>query len=280
VRFFLFLLATGSAACGVPLMKLPAGPGVPVAADVASNALAQATAACRAIRTLTAEVAVSGSVGGHRLRGRLSAGVAKPASARIEAVAPFGPPLFIFVATGDDAMLLLPRDERVLEHGRADAVLDAVAGVPLGAGDLEATLTGCAPPPATTGLQVRQVGAAWQIATGASGDELYLHRDAAAQPWRLVALVRRPSADRAWRVDYSDHQNGLPRTIRVASVDARNPGSETGAAFSLRLVLSQIETNVPLDANAFSIHVPRSAQPITLDELRRSGPLAPKSDAK
>ena len=51
-------------------------------------------------------------------------------------MAPFGQPLFIFVATGDDATLLLPRDERVLEHGRPDAVLEAVAGVPLGAADL------------------------------------------------------------------------------------------------------------------------------------------------
>jgi hypothetical protein len=261
-------------------MKLPAGQGVPVAPDAASSAIAQATAACRAIRTLTAEVAVSGSAGGHRLRGRLSAGIAKPASARLEAVAPFGPPLFIFVATGDDATLLLPRDERVLEHGRADSVLDAVAGVPLGAGDLEATLTGCAPALATTGLQARQVGDAWQIATTASGDELYLHRDTAAQPWRLVALVRRPGGDRAWRVDYSDHRNDVPHTIRVASVDARNPGGKVGAAFELQLVLSQVETNVPLDADAFRIHAPRSAQPITLDELRRSGPLAPKSDAR
>ena len=60
-----------------------------------------------------------------------SVGVAAPASARLEAVAPFGPPLFIFAATDDDATLLLPRDERVLEHGRPAEVLDAVAGVPL-----------------------------------------------------------------------------------------------------------------------------------------------------
>ena len=92
-----------------------------------------------------AEIAVSGSAGGRRVRGRLLAGVAAPASARLEAMAPFGPPLFIFVANNDDATLLLPRDDRVLEHGRPDAVLEAVAGVPLDAADLHATLTGCAP---------------------------------------------------------------------------------------------------------------------------------------
>ena len=68
------------------------------------------------------------------MRGRLLAGLAAPASARLEAVAPFGPPVFIFVARDDEATLLLPRDRRVLEHGRPTAVLDAVAGVPMSAG--------------------------------------------------------------------------------------------------------------------------------------------------
>ena len=135
--------AVRAASCGAPLMKLPAGPGAP-AAD-AADALPQATAACRGIRTLTAEVAASGKVGGQRFRARLSVGVAAPASARLEAVAPFGPPIFILAANDDDATLLLPRDERVLEHGRSAEVLDAVAGVPLGAADLRAVLTGCAP---------------------------------------------------------------------------------------------------------------------------------------
>ena len=103
-------------------MKLPAGPGAP--APDAADALAQATSVCRGIRTLTAEVAASGKAAGSRFRGRLSVGVAAPASARIEAVAPFGPPVFIFVATNDDATLLLPRDDRVLEHGRPDEVLE------------------------------------------------------------------------------------------------------------------------------------------------------------
>src|SRR5687768_4941678 len=83
-----------SVSCAAPLMKLPSGVGVP-AAD-AADALAQATAACRGIRTLTAEIALSGTAGGRRVRGRLSAGVAAPASVRLEAVAPFGPPVFVF----------------------------------------------------------------------------------------------------------------------------------------------------------------------------------------
>jgi hypothetical protein len=273
------LLAAFAASCGAHLTKLPSGPGVPVSAQDAAAALAQATGGCRAVRTLTAEIAVSGSAGGHRLRGRLSAGVAAPASVRLEAVAPFGPPLFIFVATGDDAGLLLPRDGRVLEHGRADQVLDAVAGVPLGAADLEATLTGCVPSPESAIVQARQIGDAWQIVTRGPDDELYLHRDAAAQPWRLVAVVRRVG-DRAWRADYRDHRNGLPLTVRIASAGAaeRSSGGTTGAAaFDLQLVLSQVEMNAALGEDAFKIQIPKSATPIGLDELRRSGPLAPRA---
>jgi hypothetical protein len=122
-------------------MKLPTGPGGP--APDATDAVADATSACRTVSTLSAEVAVSGSVGGHGLRGRLLAGLAPPASARLEAVAPFGQPIFIFVSRGGDATLLLPRDNRVLEHGESDKVLEAVAGVPLDAAGLRTALTGC-----------------------------------------------------------------------------------------------------------------------------------------
>jgi hypothetical protein len=132
-----------TASCGAPLMKLPAGPGAP--APDAVEAFTEATAACRGVRTLTAEIAASGKVDGQRFRVRLSTGVAAPGSARVEAVAPFGPPIFILVADNDDATtLLLPRDDRVLRQGRSAEVLDAVAGVPISAADLRLVLTGCA----------------------------------------------------------------------------------------------------------------------------------------
>ena len=66
------LVALCGASCGAPLMKLPAGPGAP--APDAADALKQATAACVGIRTLTAEVAVSGKVSNQRVRVRLSVG--------------------------------------------------------------------------------------------------------------------------------------------------------------------------------------------------------------
>lgn len=258
----------GAAACGAPLMKLPSGPGA-AAAD-AADAFAEATSVCRGVRTLTAEVGASGKAAGARFRGRLSVGVLAPASARIEAVAPFGPPVFIFVATGDEATLLLPRDDRVLEHGRPDQVLGAVAGVPLTAADLHAALTGCAPSP--SGPQGYERGADWRVVNDSAGSEIYLHRPGKGQLWQLVAMIHAPSsgtAGSAWRAEYRDHQNGLPRTIRLASVDA---AGKRGDAFDVTLVLSQVEVNVPLEADVFRVQIPPSAAPITIDELRHARP--------
>jgi len=130
-------LALAAPACGPRLMKLPSGPGT-VAPDTGA-VLAEATAACRDIRSLTAEIGVTGSVGGQRVRVRLVGGFAPP-SVRLEAAAPFGAPLFIFVASDGDATLLLPRDGRVVEHGQPADLLAAIAGVPLGPSDLARTL--------------------------------------------------------------------------------------------------------------------------------------------
>lgn len=269
-----FALALASIGCGArPLVKLPSGPGL--TAEDASGALQQAIGSCVTIRTLTAEVAVSGSAGGRRIRARLTAGVSPPASARLEAVAPFGQPYFIFVATGNDATLLLPRDNRVLERGRPEEVLEALTGVPLDAADLHDTLTGCASAPAAGPPQARGFGDLWRIVEAGHDTELYLHRDASNTPWRLVGVVSRNRSGGSWRVDYGDFQNDLPRAIRLTSV-----GAPSSAAFDLALALSQVEINVVLAPDAFRVKIPPSARSITVEELRRSAPLPSKADAR
>ena len=254
------LVSALSASCSAPLLRLPSGPGAP--APDGREALDQATVACRRLSTITFEIAVSGSVGGQRTRGRLSAGLARPASARLEAVAPFGQPVFIFVANGDDATLLLPRDNRVLEHGHPDAVLEAIAGVPLDAPALLAVVTGCAAAPDSG--RARALGETWRVASDGS-DEVYLNREGAAGPWRLVATVHR-AAGAGWRAEYRDFQNGLPQSIRLVSTLA--------GRFDLRLGLSQIDVNTPLGAEVFRVQIPASAAPVSLDELKHSGPLS------
>src|SRR3954468_5284378 len=105
MRALVLAAALTTAACGGAVVNVPTGSGRPVDGAVASAALMEANSSCGSARTMTAEVAVSGSTSGHRVRGRLSVGVAWPSSARLEAVSPFGPPLFVFVTSGPDATL-------------------------------------------------------------------------------------------------------------------------------------------------------------------------------
>jgi hypothetical protein len=69
-------------------------------------------------------------------------------------------------------------------------------------------------------------------------------------------------------IEYADYVNGLPRSVRL-----RRAAPADGAV-DLRLTLSQTEVNVDLPAEAFTFRTPAGAEPMTLDELRRSGPLA------
>ena len=255
-RFVACLVAVAlvSSGCGAHLMKLPAGPGTP--ATDAQQAIAEATIACQRVNTLTAEIRITGSVGGERVRGRMLVGVARPASARLEATAPFGAPLFIFVAHDDEATLLLPRDDRVLEHGKPAEVLEAIAGVPLGPIELRTTLTGCAQ--AADSSDARAIGDDWRIVRDGPA-EIYLHRDPHAAPWRIVADVRP-----AWRAEFRNFESDLPRTIRLHS-----PAT---AQFDVTLALSQVDVNTPLGPDTFSVHVPPTARPISLDELRHARP--------
>jgi hypothetical protein len=254
------LMVTG---CGAALQQLPRGPGAP-AAD-AAPAFADAVAACRRVRTMSAEMSVGGSAGGQRLRGRVLVGVAAPASALLDAAAPFGASLFIYAAHDAQATLLLPRDKRFLRHDDPAAVLEAVTGVPLGAADLRYALTGCAPEgEATAGRELRSD---WRTVT-VEGSEIYLQRIAGR--WRIVAVVRRDDQAGAWRADYAEFAGDLPRLVRLVS-------AEDGHHFDVRLTLSQVEINPELSPALFDVAVPPALLPITLDELRRNGPMA---DAK
>jgi len=254
-----------ASSCARPVIKLPSGPGAP--ATDGREVLAAATASCSRIRTFTAEIGLSGKIEGQRIRARLLVGTESPASARVEVVAPAGAPIFVFAARGDDGTLLMPRDLRVLEHGRPDDILEAIAGVPLNAAELRQTLTGCWPD--SDASNARQFGEDWRVVeTQGNRVAVTLHREHPADPWRLVAAERQAAGGtRGWRALYSDFQENLPHTVRLASLGATGAGS-----FDLQLSLSQIDTNVALDAEAFRVKIPPGATPISLDELRHARP--------
>jgi hypothetical protein len=219
----------------------------------------QLAAACTGVRTLTAEIGMSGRAGRQRLRGRVVAGFARPASMRLEGVAPFGAPAFILVARGENATLLLPRDEpRVLRGPKPEDILGALTGVALGPADLQAILTGCVVP-APQAMEARRHANGWASIDLAGGARLYL--EPARGGWTLRAATRA-----GWQIEYPAWSANFPQSVRLQS-------SQPDVNVDLTAALSQIETNKDLEDAAFTVDVPPGADPITLDELRDSGPL-------
>jgi outer membrane lipoprotein-sorting protein len=242
-------------ACAARRLSLPTDPGVPLP-DFA-QIHEQLSSTCRGARTMTAELALSGRAGDEKLRGRIVFGFARPASLRLEGVAPFGPPAFILVARDRDATLLLPRDNRVVRDAAAQEILGALTGVTLGAADLGAILTGCvtAAPRAIAG----RVHANGWASIDLEGDaRLYLQREQTT--WRVRAASRGD-----WQIEYGMWQGGFPREVRLRS--------EQPAHVDLSAVIAQLEVNVDLEASAFTVDVPAGARALSIDELRQSGPL-------
>jgi hypothetical protein len=212
------------------------------------------------VRTLTAEIGMSGRAGRQKLRGRVVAGFARPTSMRLEGVAPFGPPAFILVARGANATLLLPRDEpRVLRGAKPEDILGALTGVALGPADLQAILTGCvAPAPQAT--DARRHANGWASINLSDGTILYL-QPANQNMWTLRAATRD-----GWKIEYPAWSGNFPQTVRLQS-------TRPNVDVDLTASLSQIETNKDLEDAAFNVNVPSDAVPITIDELRTAGPL-------
>ncbi|HVC21225.1 MAG TPA: hypothetical protein VNE16_14185 [Vicinamibacterales bacterium] len=262
-RLWLLPVLAWAAGCAPALMSLPAGPGAPVPgfADI----LQQATAACGSVRTFSAEIAVAGRLGSRRVRGRLLAGLDAPDGLRLEGLAPFGGPVFVLVARAGRATLLLPRDGRVLRGAEPGAVLEALTGLTLSPADLLAIVSGCGVARRTP-VSARAYGRDWLRVDLAAGARLYLRREDGA--WRLVAAVEPRAGHDGLRIEYGAMQQG-PKTLRLIDGDGR---------LDLRLTLSQVDLNVPLNPRAFRVRVPDDAAPITLDELRRLGLLGGGTD--
>ena len=261
-RSWLAVIALGAvvAACGrPPRLVLPQGPGQPVTDGAVW--LAEATARCGSVRSLTAEVALRGRVGGRRVRARVLAGTDASGRVRLEAVAPFGAPLFLLAADAADATLLLPREARVVSGASVEELLEALAGVRLGGADLHAALSGCgvADRDASGG---QAYGDHWRAVTVKGPVTLWIERREAASRLAVAALPgvsieygAGPAASRAVRLITSGSGGREPRV-------------------DLTLDLSQVEENVALGTEAFRLTPPPGATPMSIEELRQQGLLA------
>jgi outer membrane lipoprotein-sorting protein len=257
VRLLLAVSLAAAAGCAPKAPLLPTGAGTPFP-DVVP-AYEQATSSCRGVKTITASMAVSGKAGATKLRGRIDAGVAAPARARLEGIAPFGKPVFVLVADGDRGTLVLPREDRVLRDAPPDEIVEALAGVRIGPEALRMVISGC-------GLGVgapkdgRTFANGWAAVSLVDGSTVYLRRHAGA--WEVVAATNGPVT-----VMYADYASGRPSTIRLRAE------SQGRASADLTLRVSDVEINTPLDPKVFQVDLPAHPVPLTLDELRRSGPL-------
>ena len=244
-------------ACARPALQLPSGPAEPLADP--TPVLEAALGHCAGIRTLTAEVSLSGRAGRQKLRGRLLTGLAEPASIRLEGLAPFGAPMFILAASPSQSVLLLPRDDRVLRNEPPPEILAALAGIRIEPDDLRAYMAGC-PGDAPAIAGARRFGESWVAVDLPDEGVAYLRH---TEAWRLVAVERS-----GLRVVFEQWSANQPGRIRLQSTE-----SGGASAFDLSLRLSQVERNVDLPANAFTVDVPDDTLPITLEELRQAGPM-------
>jgi outer membrane lipoprotein-sorting protein len=66
---------------------------------------------------------------------------------------------------------------------------------------------------------------------------------------------------------YADFTSGLPATVHLRA----------GTVADLTLRVSQLEINTTIDSKAFEIQVPGDALPLSVEELRRAGPLGERA---
>jgi hypothetical protein len=209
---------------------------------------------------MTVELGLSGRAGEQPLRGRVIAGFERPASMRLEGASPvpLAGPVFILAARGDTAVLWLARDGRVVRGASPQEILGALTGIALAPADLQAVLTGCiVPTPRATAGRLHRNGMA-SIDLG-SAATIYLQRDGAR--WRVRAARRD-----GWLIEYPEWPGLFPQSVRLQSV-------APAVNVDLAATMGQVETNIDLDASAFTVDVPRDALPLSIEELRKAGPL-------
>ena len=238
-------------------IDLPSGRGVPLPDPAAIwDAVA---APCRGVRSMEFMLNVGGRAEGTPMRRTRMRGAVEGGALRLEALAPFGAPIFILVAPAGEqgATLLLPRDRRVISDARAGELLHALAGLDLDPADVHALLTGCLAPGRAPAVAARGYGNDWTAIDLEGGATAFVREegDGAA----VVAGQRN-----GLTVAYSDHVRGLPRGLRI--VVPAGPG--TGGETDLDAVLSRVSINTPLDPAVFMVEVPPALLPMTIEELR------------
>lgn len=213
---------------------------------------------CRSVRSMDLMIVFRGNTGETRFRRtRTRTAFERPGALRLEGLAPFGAPAFIFVAQLGEAVLLLPRDRKVVRNASAANLLHALAGLALDPEDVGALLTGCVVPDGVA-VAARAYGEQWVAIDLEGGASVYVKE---IDNERLITIGT--SGDLT--VEYSEHIRGLPRH---AQIQLGTGSSRT----DLSVDLSQVTINTDFDSVVFAATVPEGFESITLDDLRRRSP--------
>jgi hypothetical protein len=250
------VLALASGCAARATFVPPSGDGTP---DPGAAARFTAlTAPCADTTSFTAEAALSGRINGSRVRGRLHLGVTSRGDIRLEAVAPFGPPIFILAGASEAATLYLPREARVLRETPPADIVEALAGVRLGPADILDMSTACLGRGRAVERAVQFPGGVRRV--DVAGDLRVW--------WQEAGGAFRPLAAKLGdlRVTYEPIDEAGLRAVRLERADAAGR-----SMVDVRLAFSQRERNVALGPDAFALDVPAAAQPLSLQTVRESG---------
>lgn len=254
--------AAALTSCGARGFVVPTGPGT--VEPTLAQAYQASIASCGELRSLTADIKLSGRVDGRRVRGTLQVGLTRDGGVRIEAIAPFGAPIFTIAGSADSGTLWLPRSREVVRAAPAE-ILEALTGVSLPPSGLFEIVTGC--PAADDAVVKAERFTKPDLARVAlrSGAEVW---------WRPgVAPLRPLGARRAGAlVEYRTFAGDRPQALRLAATPGA-PGTPAASRADLSLSLEQVEANVALGDEAFTLAVPDGAKGLTLSELRQAGVL-------
>jgi outer membrane biogenesis lipoprotein LolB len=247
------------AGCAARGFVVPAGPGT--VDPTLAEAYQASVASCRDLRSLTADVKLAGRVDGRRVRATLQVGLTRDGGVRIEAVAPFGAPIFTIAGRADAGTLWLPRSREVVRAAPSE-ILDALTGVSLPPSGLFEIVTACPAADDAVVTAERFTNPDLARVSLRSGAQVW---------WRPgVAPLHPLGARRAGAVvEYRAFAGDRPQTVRLGAA----PGANGGSRADLTLTLQQVDTNVALGDEAFTLAVPDDARVLTSSELRQAGVL-------
>ena len=142
----------------------------------------------------------------------------------------------------------------------AQDILDALIGVRLAPDVLRRVLSGCLLS-SSEPVDGRVYGTKWLVVEMRDGNENYLQFDN-----DLAKLVAVRSGNLLTK--YSDFLGAMPRRVQMTRF-----GVSGAIEVEVTVLLAQIRVNAPLSKEIFSVDIPTTFIPITLENLRSAGPM-------